>query len=253
LKGGQNCGVPFSLFSKKGTPQYKSKKTGKTTWENCVVKETRDYMENFEYKDDKIERIQHSEGVITQRALRSGESTEFVGLGGLVWQYEYTLKDHLGNTRVTFADIDGSRTIQPNSEINQINHYYPFGLNMEGNWNGAAGSNKYQLTGKEWNDDFGLGMNDFGARMYARSFGVFGSSFILLPIAKNARRSRAFLMRCVLFIASHDAHERQYRFSQVHGQRGQNKRISRRKIGTSYPYKSVLGLILPVFNLDIKA
>jgi hypothetical protein len=100
LTGGQNCGVSFSLFSKKGTPQYKSKKTGKTTWENGVIKETRDYMENFEYKDDKIERIQHSEGVITQRALRSGESTEFVGLGGLVWQYEYTLKDHLGNSRL---------------------------------------------------------------------------------------------------------------------------------------------------------
>jgi hypothetical protein len=90
LTGGQNCGVPFSLFSKKGTHQYKSKKTGKTTWENGVIKETRDYMENFEYKDDKIERIQHSEGVITQRPLRSGESTEFVGLGGLVWQCEYT-------------------------------------------------------------------------------------------------------------------------------------------------------------------
>jgi RHS repeat-associated protein len=37
---------------------------------------------------------------------------------------------------------------------------------MEGNWNGASGENKYQLTGKEWNDDFGLGMNDFGARWY---------------------------------------------------------------------------------------
>ena len=33
-------------------------------------------------------------------------------------------------------------------EITQINHYYPFGLNMEGNWNGAAGSNKYQYNGK---------------------------------------------------------------------------------------------------------
>jgi RHS repeat-associated protein len=139
--------------------------------ENGVVKETRDYMENFEYKDDKIEHIHHAEGVITRRALRSGESTEFVGLGGLVWQYEYTLKDHLGNTRVTFADLDGNRTIDPNTEISQINHYAPFGMNLEGNWNGAAGSNKYQLTGKEWNDDFGLGMNDFGARMYDPTIG----------------------------------------------------------------------------------
>ena len=38
---------------------------------------------------------------------------------------------------------------------------------MEGNWNGAAGSNKIQYNGKEWNDDFGLGLNDYGARWYA--------------------------------------------------------------------------------------
>ncbi len=37
---------------------------------------------------------------------------------------------------------------------------------MEGNWNGAAGNNKIQYNGKEWNDDFGLGWNDYGARFY---------------------------------------------------------------------------------------
>ena len=36
---------------------------------------------------------------------------------------------------------------------------------MEGNWN-ANGANKYQYNGKEWNDDFGLGWNDYGARFY---------------------------------------------------------------------------------------
>ena len=37
---------------------------------------------------------------------------------------------------------------------------------MEGNWNGALGQNKYQYNGKEWNDDFCLGWNDYGARFY---------------------------------------------------------------------------------------
>jgi RHS repeat-associated protein len=37
---------------------------------------------------------------------------------------------------------------------------------MEGNWNGAQGNNKYQYNAKEWNDDFGLGWNDYGARFY---------------------------------------------------------------------------------------
>ena len=44
---------------------------------------------------------------------------------------------------------------------------------MEGNWNGAAGGNKYQYNGKEWNDDFGLGMNDYGRRFYDPAIGRF--------------------------------------------------------------------------------
>ena len=141
-------------------------KLRKTTYENNVVKESREYMDGFEYVNDKIERIHHAEGVITQRAKRADEGTEFVGAGGLVWQYEYTLKDHLGNTRVTFADLNNSGTIDPNTEINQINHYYPFGLNMEGNWNGAAGANKYGYNGKELQTDFGLDWNHHQWRFY---------------------------------------------------------------------------------------
>ena len=44
---------------------------------------------------------------------------------------------------------------------------------MEGNWNGAAGANKYQYNGKQWNDDFSLGWNDYGARFYDAAVGRF--------------------------------------------------------------------------------
>ena len=141
-------------------------KLRKTTWQNGVILETRDYMDGFEYKDDLLDRIAHTEGYITRREKRANEGSEFVGLGGLVFQYNYVLKDHLGNTRVTFADVSGDGNIDPNTEISQVNMYYPFGLNAEGNWNGQQGANKYQYNDKEWNDDFGLGWNDYGARFY---------------------------------------------------------------------------------------
>ena len=82
------------------------------------------------------------------------------------------MKDHLGNARVTYSDGNNDGVIAV-ADIKQINHYYPFGMNMEGNWNGAAGSNKYQYNGKEWNDDFGLGLNDYGFRMYDPAIGRF--------------------------------------------------------------------------------
>ncbi len=79
--------------------------------------------------------------------------------------YEYTLKDHLGNTRVTFGDADNNGIVE-NTDIKQINHYYPFGLNMEGPGFGSVNANKYQFGEKELNNDFGLNWSDFGARWY---------------------------------------------------------------------------------------
>ena len=160
-------------------------KLRKTTWQNGVILETRDYMDGFEYKDDLIERIAHTEGYITRREKRANEGTEFVGLGGLVFQYNYVLKDHLGNTRVSFADVSGDGNIDPNTEVSQINHYYGFGLNMEGNWNGAGGANKYAYNGKEWNDDFGLGWNDYGARFYDPAIGRWVA---VDPLSEKMRR-----------------------------------------------------------------
>ena len=118
-----------------------------------VSRDVTDYMGEYEYKNKVLSRIHNTEGSCIRQSNGS-----FV--------YEYNLKDHLGNTRVTFSDTNGDWNIDPNTEVSQINHYYPFGLNMEGNWNGQGGANKYQYNGKEWNDDFGLGWNDYGARFY---------------------------------------------------------------------------------------
>ena len=103
---------------------------------------------------------------------------------GTTFSHEYSIKDHLGNTRVTYSDANNDGVITV-ADIKQINHYYPFGMNMEGSWNGAAGSNKYQYNGKEWNDDFGLGLNDYGARFYDPAIGRWGA---VDPLAEKYMR-----------------------------------------------------------------
>ncbi len=122
------------------------------------------YVGGIEYKDNVLEAIYHAEGRITM--INS------------VLKYEYALKDHLGNTRLMFCDKNNNGFVtvsstQESSEITQENHYYPFGASMEGTWSNTPSvtDSKYLYNGKEMNDDFGLGLMDYGARMYDAAIG----------------------------------------------------------------------------------
>ncbi len=59
-------------------------------------------------------------------------------------EYEYSIRDHLGNTRLTFADKNGNNVVDitnnpVTNEILQENHYTPFGLELQYAWmNDAA-------------------------------------------------------------------------------------------------------------------
>jgi RHS repeat-associated protein len=142
------------------------------------VPTTYDYINGVEYKNDVLQRLSHTEGAVVLNPTTG------------VYEQEYVIKDHLGNTRVTYSDTNNDAYIAA-TEIKQINHYYPFGLNMEGNWNGVNGQNKYQYNGKEWNnDDFGpgsigLGWNDYGARFYDPAVGRWWSVDPLADIYKR--------------------------------------------------------------------
>ncbi len=124
-----------------------------------------DYAGGIEYKDEVLESVFHSEGRVTANWEGSNE-----GSGQIVYRHEYTLKDHLGNSRIIFSDLneDGKLTIGgEDSEILQEEHYYPFGMEMEGNWAPQVGvKNGYLYNETEHHEDFELNVNTTFFRTY---------------------------------------------------------------------------------------
>jgi RHS repeat-associated protein len=125
---------------------------------------TQDYVGGLEYRTNAggsltLEAIYHAEGRITPNAS--------------AYRYEYTIKDHLGNARISFADLNDNKIVDVPGDILQENHYYPFGLNMNYAWmnNSGLSDQKYLYNGKELNDDFGLNLSDYGARWYDAAVG----------------------------------------------------------------------------------
>lgn len=79
------------------------------------------------------------------------------------YRYEYFFKDHLGNTRTTYATAAIGIP-----QVIEYQHYYPFGLQIEGiSYNtGMDVENNYLFNGKELQKDFHLQWYDYGARFY---------------------------------------------------------------------------------------
>ena len=90
-----------------------------------------------------------------------------------VWHYQYTIKDHLGNTRVLFYDGNNDGSIS-SSEILNEEHYYPFGMSIKGDWQAISDPDfNYRYNGKEMHDDHGLDWYAYDFRFYDPAIGRF--------------------------------------------------------------------------------
>ncbi len=120
-------------------------KLQKSTSVNSERDDPIDYLGSIVYLNNIADYILTPEG----RAVSDGN-------GG--FSYEFFIKDHLGNTRVSFDQ---------NGKVLQDNSYYPYGMDMGESLTYIGNSyseNKYKYNGKELQDDFDLDWYDYGER-----------------------------------------------------------------------------------------
>jgi RHS repeat-associated protein len=113
---------------------------------------TTEYESGIEYDNstNTVAFIQTEEG----RARKSGSN----------YVYEYDLKDHLGNTRVTLTPDPNDGT-QQTAKLLQENDYYAFGYGIQSTQQTISPKNEYLYNNKELQEEIG-GLYDYGARFY---------------------------------------------------------------------------------------
>ncbi len=133
---------------------------------------TTDYASGYVYENNVLQFFNHPEG--------------YVEPDGNGFQYVYQYKDHLGNIRLNYADLDGNGSINPSEEILLEKNYYPFGGLHKGYNNVVKGrEHKYGFGGKEYQDEMNLNWYDVTARNYDPFLGRWMN---LDPLAEDMRR-----------------------------------------------------------------
>ncbi|MEM7037565.1 MAG: RHS repeat-associated core domain-containing protein, partial [Bacteroidota bacterium] len=121
----------------------------------------REYLGGAVYQDGSLEFFHSEEGRVVRDA---GNGTQF--------RYEYFFQDHLGNTRLGFSDLNHDGVIDPQSEILQEAHYYPYGGTFAGIAAPQIGPEfGFKFNDKEIQSEFGFQLHDFGARLYDSQLG----------------------------------------------------------------------------------
>lgn len=174
---------------------------------------------------DYISGINYLGGTISQIATAEGRIVK----NGSVYTYQYDLKDHLGNTRVTFDKNPSGGA----ARVLQQDEYFAFGL-RKGLYDNAN-DNRYLYNGKEIQKDLN-DQYDYGARFYDPVIGRFGS---VDPKSEEAR----------LYSVYSYAIDNPVRFIDINGE-GPGDRVKAARQMTGAPYKQETGSLRTSFSTE---
>jgi RHS repeat-associated protein len=179
--------IIFVPATKKINYLYNSngQKVKKTITVGTLIKQT-DYLDGYQYTDGVLNFFPTAEGYV-QNTVVAGANT---------YNYVYNYSDHIGNVRLSYSKDAVLNTLQ----ILEESHYYAFGLKHKGYnmtkmdyslqgfikvCSTCPEKYKYKYNGKEYQDELGLNMYDYGARNYDPAIGRWSS---IDPLAETSRR-----------------------------------------------------------------
>ncbi len=120
-----------------------------------------EYAGNYVYKNSSLEFFNQAEGYVEKE--------------NNTYKYVYQYKDHLGNVRLSYSDLNNNGTIEPSSEILDEKNYYPFGLEHSG-YNNLLNGTKNNLKTyqkQEFTEDLGLNTHEWKYRISDPAIGRF--------------------------------------------------------------------------------